>query len=149
MKRPFFTSNAYAALFIALAVIISMAFYIPRAHAQKSSIGLDKKWGFIMPYGGEEIQIYRDSAIFRYKADPESVTNEIISLAGGATRLRIFKSRVGSTIVVFIEDKKDEPWSSIQISGIIGERSSTVIITRKHAAKGWNWHKLGEHWVYR
>lgn len=107
-------------------------------------------WGITMPAGAKQTQKYRDTfACTIASLDPEAAKQNILTLMGDSTNIYEYKSKIGSTVLIFLEDRSTRPWNAIQISGIAGKPGSIVVVTRRRVTTGWQWRNTGKRWDYR
>jgi len=106
-------------------------------------------WGVPLPEGAEKIQQYRETATYRVLLEPEEVVRQIADVLGDPKNRKIYRSRIGSTVLVFIENNAPKKWSAIQVSGVVGQQGTYIIITKVRGEGGWRWKKAGRRWEYQ
>ncbi|GEM_PF-2613937 len=128
-----------AVYFVALACI---AFFITVTVSTTTVWAKKRKgplWGVQMPAGAKTIQEYRSTATYYVEFGPEETSMKLLSILGGSSNVKVYRSCVGSTLIVFIENKAPKRWSSIQISGTVGRPGSYININREGRGIGWHW----------
>lgn len=124
------------------AMVLMLLLSAPAGLSRASDI-----WGIDLPRGSEQVIKYRSVAIYKLRRSPRSAYESIARLLRTSSGIKIYRSEVGSTVVIFIEDTAGRRWSSIQISGISGKYPAFVTVTAKKSDSGWNWKRRGGDYV--
>jgi len=137
------------AFVICLTIVVALVAGFDTALARKK--GPPTKWGIRLPLDRKTLQDYRATATYRFKLGPEETVKRLVALLGSSSVLNVYRSRIGTTLVVFIEPKTRRRWSSIQVSGMIGRPYCYVTITKRGGTLGWSWKWLEkvDKWDYQ
>ncbi len=106
-------------------------------------------WGIDLPRGSERVLKYRSVAIYKLHSGPESAHENISRRLRTKSGVKTYTSRVGNTVLIFIEDTSGREWSSIQISGVTGKSPTFVTVTTEQSDSSWNWKRRGGDYTYR
>ena len=120
----------------------------PNPSANPKTPAPPEMWGVQLPMGARKIQIYRAAVSYRADIEPEETAKQLLTTLGSAG-IKVYRSTVGSTVMIFIGSETPRAWSEIQISGVKGKAQSFITIAKTHGDVGWHWKRNGKNWDFQ
>jgi|GEM_PF-3977670 len=121
-----------------IAAIFLVALFASRglvAPAAKAPTGPPTIYGAQLPAGAEKLQIIAGSASYKVPEEVRQVEKFYRGLFESAKDVAITERTVGASRMVLFMDRGQRPWSTIQITGVVGERKSFLVICSDRPAQ--------------
>ena len=116
--------------FLIIALIFMMIPVLGEAAGtpKKKETGPPTMHGVVLPPGAVRLHEIAGSASYRVPENVQSLEKIMRAMFAGAKDVSTSTRVIGRSYMVFLENKDQQPWSTIQISGIVGENVSYLVI---------------------
>ena len=122
-------------LTILVSIMVLLVAESGAAPAAKPPPGPPSIYGAELPVGAERLQLIAGSASYKVPDDVRRVEKFYRGLFESAKDVAITERTVGGAHIVVFEDRGQRPWSTIQITGAVGDKVSFLIVCNDNPAQ--------------